>query len=90
MTGAIVAAFLAALWVVNYLIMSDLWDDVTLSPGMIATHSGGKAMFIVISRFIVGFGLAWAILTFGLVSYAWLSKNNRPWPRIEEDQDPRL
>ena len=55
LTGATISAFLAAIWVVQYL-------ESTYQAQVIEA-SAAEALLIVVSRFIIGFGLSWGPIT---------------------------
>ncbi len=64
--GAIIAVFLAALWVIQYLARD--YAGLSLSAILMGQVSGidaggAEALFVVTSRFIIVFGLGWGPIT---------------------------
>jgi hypothetical protein len=63
--GAMVAAILAALWVLVYLVSREVFNGGVLLEYVIGTkqsHPGFQStepMFVILSRFILAFGLTW-------------------------------
>lgn len=69
-SGAVISALIASMWVLHYLFTTvfgflyhSMWEYVTGQAFNLET-AGAEALFVVVTRFLLAFGISWAPVTF--------------------------